>query len=313
MRQIIDNAVLWMKENYPDRTNEYEKCYRDLEYICNAIEKDCINDTTDHITRIGNMFWQDDVRMVETYEVEIATYKFLLNEYSKHKNEETFLKVKRSIDKLIHIVEHGISADSAWHKIVNASKNANHCQRNWSFKKQIPSTTVDSLIHVATNMPTKQNLELYRLIVSTNRDLNHSLYQLSISEDGTPKNRNSQIDANVVFVYCINTEYDSKNSIDLDLAGAKLHYAIGISSGAVSLAANQMGLRTGFCQCYLGTRVRDLLISKGVKLKETDLPELMLGIGIPNKKYKWTDVVKRDKIINEINPHFKNITVDLIN
>jgi hypothetical protein len=58
---------------------------------------------------------------------------------------------------------------------LTAAQSANHCQRNWS-DQEVPADIIKTLSDIAVNMPTKQNQEFYKLIVSTNQEYNNFVY-----------------------------------------------------------------------------------------------------------------------------------------
>ena len=87
-------------------------------------------------------------------------------------------------------------------ELIEASQNAEHCQRNWDHTQPVPEEHVHALIDIATNMPTKSNDEFYRLVVSTDRDLNRKFYELAVDPDNEQTvGRNAQVDAPVVFTW----------------------------------------------------------------------------------------------------------------
>ena len=94
---------------------------------------------------------------------------------------------------------------------------------------------------------------------------------------------NSQINANLLLLWCEGTEKQEEES-DRDIA-------IGISSGAAALAAAELGYKTGFCKCFIGDTVEKLLRKQ--KIKTFNQTYLMLGIGKPN-----TDFDIRVPVIN---------------
>ena len=55
--------------------------------------------------------------------------------------------------------------------LIQASLVAERCQRNWDHSRPVNKDDVDTLVQVATNMPTKQNIGYYSLLVSTNQKL----------------------------------------------------------------------------------------------------------------------------------------------
>lgn len=204
--------------------------------------------------------------------------------------------------------------------LILASANAEHCQRNWDHSKSIPEEHVNALIDIATNMPTKANEPYYKLVISTDRTVNREFYKVAV-DPNNPNTlvRNAQVDAHVVFTWFENVP----DGLDADLNRLG-HYdnwvlnsrtAMGISSGAVALAANAMGYRTGYNQCFDSEDIIKIILKS---TGETDRnlykkPHYQLGIGFPNSKHKWTTVLDDDgNILENIKPHVKTIETTII-
>ena len=56
--------------------------------------------------------------------------------------------------------------------LIKASLVAQRCQRNWDYSTPVTSEDVETLTKVATTMPTKQNVDYFELLVSTNAKFN---------------------------------------------------------------------------------------------------------------------------------------------
>ena len=201
--------------------------------------------------------------------------------------------------------------------LIEYAKSANHCQRNWS-DRHIEEHIVEELIGVAVNMPTKQNEEFYGLLVSTDSKFNHTTYLHSYSSlhkniDKIPferrhlTNHNTQLRAPLQFHYLI--EYGKKFQYNtLEQNG---FISIGVSAGAVALAANQLGLKTGFCCCLdivpmmeiinadFNTNYNSILVSLGIGYPNERLEH---NVGIrpdTNKKFKKETFVKDIKVFRK--------------
>jgi len=204
--------------------------------------------------------------------------------------------------------------------LILASSNAEHCQRNWDRTQTVPEDHVNALIEIATNMPTKANEAYYKLVVSTDPTINRKFYNVAIDPNNPSTiNRNSQVDAPVVFTWFetkpedVGEEFNRLGHYDPWLLNSRT--AMGISSGAVALAANAMGYRTGYNQCFDSDDIIDIMLEA---TGETDRllfekPHYQLGIGFPNTKHKWTTVLDdNENVLKNINPHSKTIQTVLI-
>lgn len=73
----------WVIENHPLRTNNFEKCSRDLRYIIKALVH-CLHDNNSQaIDHISTMFFTNNILQLKTTDVEFAAYDVLLNEIEK--------------------------------------------------------------------------------------------------------------------------------------------------------------------------------------------------------------------------------------
>lgn len=169
----------------------------------------------------------------------------------------------------------------------DAAKSANHCQRNWS-DRLVEDSIVEELIGVAVNMPTKQNQEFYSLLVSTDAEFNHTVYMnsYSISDENILNvpverrhltNHNTQMRAPLQFHYLI--KYGKQ--FEFNPLDGTAFISIGVSAGAVALAANQMGLKTGFCCCIYAEPLMDI-INKEFNTTQNGML-VSLGIGYPQE------------------------------
>jgi hypothetical protein len=182
-------------------------------------------------------------------------------------------------------------------KLLDASKSANSCQRNWS-NTPIAKNIIRELAEIATNMPTKQNQQYYTLLCSTDPKYNHFVYSHSYApteealampfEDRHKLNYNTQMRAPLLFQWFSETTQEFTYS-DYWTDGL---LSIGVSSGAVALAANKMGLKTGFCVCVHQEPVVEA-VNKKYKTK-FDRLSLSLGIGYPLEGYEHNIVIWPD-------------------
>jgi len=310
-KNLISACIAYMKAEYTSRTREFDKCERDLEYILEAISKDIENNTTIFTKRIANRFWYNGHRQIVSYEVEFAVYKFLLEQLKSVLEEEKFLKAENSINTLCRIIEHGPELTDLGTTLAYDVLGAEHCQRNWDHSYKFPEEDLDALIKVATTMPTKQNRNYYKLIVSTDLEFNKVVHRLArdLSNPYNPQ-RNSQVNANVLFIYVTNLIFSGSINQLADNHDNNTTIAVGISSGGLALAATQLDYRVGFCQCYLENELRNELRKKNINLHDQEHIKLLVGIGKPNLNLKWNQVVdSNNKIIDNVLPCTKSIQV----
>jgi|TARA_B110000503_G_scaffold123565_1_gene189283 nitroreductase len=290
--EIIELCILYQKTNHDSRTSSYDKCRRDLKHILEAVQKDIQHNSTDFITGIANYFWQNQKRMISHYKVELDIYCYILTLLKSKLSSVDFKKADASINVLCKIIEHGpmLKSKQLHARLQDAANHANICQRNWDYSKEVLENDISTLINVATHMPTKQNLNYYELVVSDNREFNKYFYELSYDGiDDDNKWRNSQVNAPLLFIWCLPTRQRK-------LWGEESHFfdACSISAGAVALSANMLGYRTGFCKCFQS----ETIIAEMKKRFNLDADRIyvVLGIGNPNNQYKSNEIVRYEGI-----------------
>ena len=213
--------------------------------------------------------------------------------------------------------------------LIKASSTAERCQRNWDHSTPVTSEDVETLTKVATTMPTKQNVDYFELLVSTNSKFNKMCYDIAVNpgdpyyDEGYNKLRNAQVNAPMLMIWVPiydNPLIDDRAYPTGDYEDEYRDIATGISSGATALAAAQLGYKTGFCVCMDWPKLKDL-----IKEHFTD-PELLrvvdklgdknnglcLGIGHSNSNFKRTEVVKNNKVVLKISSFDKEIKTTII-
>lgn len=76
---IIKNTVEWQKNNFVERTYDYEKCSRDLNIVLTAYIDDLKSDSTRNIIYVGSKYWFNDVRQISDYNSEIAIHNYMVD------------------------------------------------------------------------------------------------------------------------------------------------------------------------------------------------------------------------------------------
>ena len=176
--------------------------------------------------------------------------------------------------------------------------NFQHCQRNFDLTKTLDNDIAQHLYQIALSTPSKQNYVNFDCIAITNRQLIRQIAELCIHEqrdkllpnlkEEFKKGRlqNPQVDAHMILLYFV--KFENENIDHSDRMGHKTvsnwkrltNMEIGISTGAVGLAANMLGLRTGFCKCFIENRLPDFT---QYGIDKEDL-EVILSIGYPLHK-----------------------------
>lgn len=162
-----------------------------------------------------------------------------------------------------------------------------HCQRNWDLSKSIPDEDLDLIVHAATNCPSKQNQDFYKVHVIRNREMIEELYECSITPSGNRKN--PQLLANVVLLFekkqpekvtsreeirILAGITDTSEEREITLKDS--NQAAGVAAGFVNVVAASLGYQTGCCTCFPDEMVKSIV---GIEGK----PMLAMGVGIKNE------------------------------
>jgi hypothetical protein len=75
---ILDETISWQKINHPTRTNDYDKCVRDLNFVFDAYVDDLTINSTRNIKFIASKYWFNDERQIQDYEIEIAVHNYMI-------------------------------------------------------------------------------------------------------------------------------------------------------------------------------------------------------------------------------------------
>ena len=175
------------------------------------------------------------------------------------------------------------------------------CQRNWDLSKQISEEDKNLIVEAATNSPSKQNLNYFKLHVIEDRDMIEDIHEntrgfgpiyKNFDADKTPKKlseegkahyeegdgdgnwyTNSQVLGPLLLAFTKNEPTqirEEDDSYEEDRA-----MAIGIAAGYVNVIATQLGYSTGCCKCMDSDTIQNILGGEA--------PILLMGVGVADK------------------------------
>ena len=169
------------------------------------------------------------------------------------------------------------------------------CQRNWDLSKQISDADKSLIIESATNCPSKQNLNYYKLHVIEDRDKIEKIHENTrgfgpIYSDYDPELReenafdntkedegkmytNAQVMGQMLLAFTKNEDALLQRQKKDDWSEDR-SMAIGIAAGYVNVVATQLGYATGCCKCMDSKAVKDVL---------GETPILLMGVGCADK------------------------------
>jgi nitroreductase len=303
--KIIEDVIAYQKTTFPDRTTNYKKCERDLLYILDAFFTDTENKNSVETMRVAGMFWENDIRQVSTPAVEIAVHNYMLEAIFKHySNHASSLSVAEQAHLtelntfLSSVIQNGPDYKT---KMLATVQRSQRCQRNWDLTKEIDLETVNWLMEIGYTAPTKHNLDTFEIVAVTDREKIHqfsnaakthkdhnSNQKLSPQIRKGDKVQNPQTDANVLFLFFLKPE--SRNTDERAFREKSLsppinywtecvNLEIGLAASAIAIAANQIGLRSGFCRCYDKSKMPMHLLSD--YNLDVDSFVIFLGVGHP--------------------------------
>lgn len=192
-----------------------------------------------------------------------------------------------------------------------------HTQRNWDLSRKMPTDDIETLIHAATNCPSKQNFAFYKIHVITDRDLIQRVYEntggITFIDRETGElienEKNSQTLAHCLIVFEDVSRSDRyvqkwKNYDDaLDENWQRdQHMAVGIAAGYLNVVGTMLGYGTGCCACgdfnAIGREIgleKELILMMGIGIGRTDVNRRIhqeSGMIMPTHKKEPIQVVR---------------------
>ena len=244
---IIEACISYMKVNYATRTNDYDKCRRDLTYIMEAFIHDLSNNTISNTIYIANRFWIRNKRQIGDYEVEVALYNYMIRYITEvHSVTQEFAETINNLKCIIiDIIKNGaIEEPNTWQK--SASMRIN----TYNWKPIVPKKDIiDSIIEDLHNYsPSKQNGFRYKIDIyrNDNEKKRNKIYRAHAAELTPDARHNPQVLAPWLFFLSLRkesvTELDDykKNDYFMDL---------GIATSNIIYGASSRGLDTGISRC----------------------------------------------------------------
>ena len=188
--------------------------------------------------------------------------------------------------------------------IIKSSELAGKCQRNW-IDEPIDEFDLRTIVNSAMNMPTKQNVTMYELVVVQDEKTREFLYDSS----GVPEHndftrwRNGQMLAPTILMWFISTnipEFHEAEDYDISTQHRDLiNLNTGISMGAAALTATQLGYNVGFNCC--GDNELYCQLGRTVNNGFNDYSFICaLGIGKPMKEFSRNIVIKNKNLNNNL-------------
>jgi hypothetical protein len=269
----------WVKDQFPDRTTEFDKCTRDISYIIKALSH-CLHDNNHFsIDTLSRMFFKGSNLQLQSTYVEFEAYNMLLEEIKKilvDCEQGSIELCQILINKLKNNLQYGVTSGQRfsffgeehretkikhmfynWDNEMEIIRNMQKCQRNWDYSKQIHPEIVDYLLWHAENAPSKQHEGYYDVYWSDDRKVIEecSKYTWGSTHSRNPPStwRNSQANANLYILFVakepdtqLNCHADGSRKSNKDSARWENAYvSIGIAMGLVMRAAQALGYATG--------------------------------------------------------------------
>lgn len=210
--------------------------------------------------------------------------------------------------------------------ILNATINSQHCQRNWDLTKSIPESDIIYFIEILSSSPLKQNINYFDIHIISSRTIIKQIYNTSIfddkliDEDGDIYTLNPQTYANLLIILSFNKLVFDNNSYkdrnyhiknyrkdelqDLQIAdefNKQFVLSSGLALGQVSLVANLLGYRTGFCSCFQVEPIKKIL-NTSVNLYS---PILGIGYNTHNRRNKDHFSEKEFQLYERFKPNIR--------
>ncbi len=319
---IISNLLLWIKNTHPNRTDTLSKCDRDLRNVINAFINGLKFNNKEHIQFIVEEFYRNNTLQLQSTDVEVACYTMLRDQIIElcggeiHANSEslqTINHIKYLYNELINQLVNGPVYTEM--NVEKASFIAERCQRNWDYDNPVSIADYNSIIQSATTMPSKQNRQYYKLLVSTNKDFNRLCYSLAVDRTNPhfdqPIHRNGQVLAPMLMIFMPADESQIDDPFNDDFE-KNFHISIGLSSGVAAHSAAMLGYKTGFCACAAWEELYTALNEQYNIPIPTWFRGLMLGIGNPIWEYSRHNVFVDNVLYNTDDSYDKIVDVKFV-
>lgn len=286
--EIIKLAIKYQQTHFPQRTDDYDKCYRDIELILSAYQRDIENNTSSAITQMASKFWKNNNRLIKSFDVELEIHDYIVTLLTEKFSEDINLinQLQLLKEKLFQVIKFGPENSKFFHGIMSSRENT------YTWEEKVPSDeTIKAIINDLHNYsPSKQRRVRYNLAVIKNNDteVRDKIY---ISTKADPSNKNSRYNPQVLAPWILafgvnherNFEKRDKNSFENEA-----YLDIGIASAYIALIARDYDLDIGFCACVQNRS--SLIPFIGLS------PVLCLGLGYNAKKRKYFSPVYKQEV-----------------
>jgi hypothetical protein len=254
-QEIIESLVEWIKVEHPLRTAQYDKCYRDLEMIIDAIIHDLTHNTNTETQYIANKFWSRGKSVLRDHTVEVQVYNMLL------------LKIRQLLTPFSHVKDHIVQIETFINNIKQTVANGpvykndtwdyicNNRIATFNWTEQVPDlTTIKKVVNsIHEYTPSKQRRVRYNIDVIPNYqnvEFKNTIYAGTHADNPRlPNSRyNPQVLAPWLLSFSIRPEGNTKKR-DVYYYEKEAWLDIGIAVHHASLAGIALGLDVGFCLC----------------------------------------------------------------
>ena len=278
---VAQKVTEWVKTNYPERTQEYDKCTRDVGFILNAIVNALMNKNTNPIDSMVSSFFKIGKLQLKSIGVEFDAYNYMLSLIKDLFDEADadMTEEKEYCDMLVMRFKNRMSKNAVfdkdnipeqdpatrafnviygWDDERRIMRHMQQAQRNYDYSMEVNPVFVDYLLWVAQNTPSKQHEAYYDVYYSTDRETIDYLYKYTWgtthTQDPPACWRNSQMRGNLYMMWVLKvppTMYNCNPDGTFQHKHGNLSrwenaiMAQGMSMSLVMRAANKMGLRTG--------------------------------------------------------------------
>jgi len=314
--ELAKTVSRWVRDKFPYRTREFEKCFRDVLYIIQALESCLKENNTQHIDFIARLFFKGGEIQLKSTDVEFEAYDYLLEEIDKlFLDEKDALDFcRRAVDRLKNKMSNGFNNEITngfhirggdretrikrmfynWDNEMEIVRQMQKCQRNWDYTKEVHPEVADYLLWHAENAPSKQHEGYYDVYWTTDREVisECSKYTWGSTHSRNPPStwRNTQANANMYMLFVakepetkLNCHADGSLKENKDPARWENAYvSIGIAMGLVMRAANALGYATG-CNKSHGDINGDMFWERKLGIEKEVLAghkKIAYGIGI---------------------------------
>jgi hypothetical protein len=258
--ELKNKYAEYIVTNYPYRTQDFNKCARDIDLVLSAYYNDLMYSTDMQTKFITSRFFKNNILQLKSTDVELDVHQKLLQDikviFLANNESQAASKVEELANIFLEALHNGKFEPEPQNLITDVLTNRVTCR---SFSQQpIELDKVRVILSALERSPSKQNRMPIEITVLGPNAIaeKESIYLESHCGPDFPHLYNPQLLAPLVFLFSKRDSqklYPGDDTVSRDLNPNNYAYVkncniqIGICTTIICLAAESLGLQTGYC------------------------------------------------------------------